>query len=65
MDILTVMVVMALIVVIATLMWGVGSMAHGGSYDKEHSEQIMFLRVAVQAFAVALVLAALLITYFR
>jgi hypothetical protein len=63
MDILTVVVILALVAVIATLAWGVGSMAHGGSYDREHSEQIMFTRVGIQALAFALVLLALIFSF--
>ena len=59
MNILTLVVIVALLVVIATLAWGLGSMAHGGSYDREHSEQIMFTRVGIQAVAFALIGVAL------
>ncbi len=44
MNFLTLMVILALIAAVAALIWGVSSMAHGGSYDREHSEQIMFTR---------------------
>ena len=58
MNILTSMVLVALVAVVATLFWGVGSMAHGGSYDHEHSEQLMFTRVIIQAAAVAMIVSA-------
>lgn len=61
MNIMTILVILALIAVLATLVWGVSSMAHGGSYDDEHSEQIMFIRVGLQAVAFALIV---LVLYF-
>ncbi len=60
MNFLTLMVILALIVAVAALIWGVSSMAHGGSYDREHSEQIMFTRIGVQAVAFALIVIALI-----
>ena len=62
MTLLTSVVILALVAVIATLFWGVGSMARGGSYDREHSEQIMFTRVGLQAAAVALIVLAAYLT---
>lgn len=58
MSLLTITVVLALIATIATLAWGLGSMATGGSYDKEHSEQLMFTRIGIQAFAFVMLLVA-------
>ena len=63
MNILTITVVLALVAVIATLVWGVSSMAHGGSYDREHSEQIMFTRVGIQAAAFVLIVVALFFSF--
>ncbi len=60
MNFLTLMVILALIVAVAALIWGVSSMAHGGSYDREHSEQIMFTRIGVQAVAFVLIVIALI-----
>jgi len=59
MNILTTAVILALIGVVATLVWGVGSMAHGGTYDREHSEKLMFTRVGIQAAAFILIILAL------
>jgi nitrogen fixation-related uncharacterized protein len=61
MNVITILAVVALLAVMATLVWGVGSMAHGGSYDDEHSEKIMFTRVGIQALAFALIV---LVLYF-
>lgn len=61
MTLLTFTVLLALVATVATLAWGLGSMAHGGSYDEKHAEQLMFLRIGLQAFAfVALVIAVFL-----
>lgn len=63
MNILTMTVILALVATVATLIWGVVSMAHGGSYDREHSEQIMFTRVGIQAIAFFLVVIALFFSF--
>lgn len=62
MSLLTVIVILALVATIATLAWGLGSMARGGSYDAEHSEKLMFARVGIQAFAFVMLLAAVYLT---
>jgi len=62
MSLLTVTVVLALIATIVTLAWGIGSMATGGSYDEKHSEQLMFTRIGIQAFAFVLLLVAVYLT---
>ena len=64
MNLLTVTVILALIATVGALFWGAGSMAHGGSYDREHSEQIMFTRVAIQAVAFVLIVVALVLSFF-
>ena len=58
MSLLTITVILALIATIATLGWGLGSMAKGGSYDEKHSEKLMFTRIAIQTFAFVMLLAA-------
>jgi saccharopine dehydrogenase-like NADP-dependent oxidoreductase len=64
MDALTLLVVIAALGVGISLFRGILSMAHGGKEDQEHAHQYMFKRVAWQAVAVALVLAALIVTRF-
>ncbi|VAW58381.1 hypothetical protein MNBD_GAMMA11-2996 [hydrothermal vent metagenome] len=64
MDIVTVTVILALIVTVGALVWGVGSMAHGGTYDREHCEQLMFARIGIQAVAVILVVLAVAFSFF-
>lgn len=60
MNLLTLLVILSLVGVVAALIWGVGSMAHGGRYDREHSEQIMFTRIGVQALAFILIVIAVI-----
>jgi hypothetical protein len=62
MSVLTLLIILALIATIVALAWGVGSMAHGGSYDDKHSEEIMFTRVGLQALAFVLIMVALFFT---
>ncbi len=62
MSLLTITVVLALIATIATLVWGLGSMATGGSYDEKHSEQLMFTRIGIQTFAFIMLLIAVYLT---
>ena len=60
MTLMTLLVILSLVAVVAALFWGVGAMARGGSYDREHSEQIMFTRVGIQAIAFILIVIAVI-----
>ncbi len=51
--------ILAMFVTIGMLAMGIGSMAHGGSFDQKHSGQWMTARVVAQAIAFALVLLAI------
>ncbi len=62
MSLLTITIILALIATIITLVWGVGSMAMGGAYDEKHSEQLMFTRIGIQAFAFVMLLVAVYLT---
>ncbi len=64
MNIMTITVILALIVTVGALVWGVGSMAYGGTYDREHCEQLMFARIGIQAAAFILVVLALAFSFF-
>jgi hypothetical protein len=64
MNILNFTVITVMFFAIATLVWGIASMAHGGTYDREHSEKIMFTRIGVQAVAFAIILLALVFSYY-
>lgn len=58
MNIVTVLVVTALVLTVASLVTGVISMGRGGRFDHEHSTQLMFARVGFQALTVAILAAA-------
>ena len=60
MDLVTMLVVLALIATVVALAGGVQSMVRGGAYDREHSVQFMLMRVGAQAVAVLLLVGALL-----
>jgi len=62
MDIMTTLIVLALVATIVSLVWGVGSMAVGSEFDHKHDAQFMNARVAFQGVAVALILAAIIFT---
>lgn len=60
MSTMTVVIVLALLATVASLAWGIGSMAHGGDYDARHSTQLMTSRIVFQGIAVLLLIMALL-----
>jgi len=64
MNIMTITVILALFITVGALVWGIGSMAHGGTYDSKHCEQLMFARIGVQAAAFILVVLALAFSFF-
>jgi len=61
MSVLTGVIVIALLATVATLIWGIVSMAQGGEFDLHHSHQIMFARVGLQGVTLLLLLVALFI----
>ncbi len=64
MTTLTVIITLALFATVVTLGWGIGSMVHGGSYDRKHSVQLMGIRVGLQGLTITLlIIAALLATF--
>jgi len=54
MSILTVVIVIAMVLTIAVLVIGLGSMGVGGEFDEKHSTQLMFARVGLQAVTLLL-----------
>jgi len=60
MSLLNVLVVIALLATVGAFALGIRSMARGGDFDLEHSEQYMYARVGLQGAAVLLMLLALL-----
>jgi len=61
MDLLTTMIMFALIATLAALGTGVVSMVRGGEFDRKHGNQLMFARVGFQGLAILLLLVALIV----
>jgi cbb3-type cytochrome oxidase maturation protein len=59
MNILSIVIVVALLLTIIVLGAGIWSMAHGGEFDEKHSEQFMFARIGLQAVTLALLFIAI------
>ena len=59
MTIVTILVVVALLLTVGILVTGIGAMAHGGEFDRKHSDQLMYLRVGMQGVTLLLVLVAI------
>lgn len=58
MNLLSVLIIIALLMTVAILIMGVGSMAHGGEHDEKHSTQLMFARVTMQGITILLLFIA-------
>jgi len=58
MDLLSVVIVLALFAVIVVMMIGLFAMGQGGDLDKMVSTRMMWARVGLQAFAIALLILA-------
>jgi len=54
MNILSILIVFALLLTIVVLGTGIWSMAHGGEFDRKHSTQLMFARVGMQGVTLVL-----------
>jgi uncharacterized membrane protein len=59
MNVLTVIIVGALLLTIAVLGTGIWSMVHGGEFDQKHSTELMFARVGMQAVTLLLLFFAI------
>ena len=59
MNMLTLVILTALVLTIAVLLMGLGSMAQGGEFDERHGTQLMFARVGMQGFTLLLLLVAI------
>jgi len=59
MTLTTTLVILALYATIASLVWGITSMAHGGAYDEDHSAKLMNGRLIFQGIAILLIMMAL------
>ena len=58
MNLISMLVIAALIATVVVLGMGLRSMARGGEYDREHAEKFMWERVALQSLVIVLLLAA-------
>jgi hypothetical protein len=58
MDYFIIPVLFALMATVIVLFVGIGSMARGGEFDRQHSVHLMFARVWFQALAIILIIAA-------
>lgn len=61
MDLLTVVIILALVATVVALLFGLTSMGQGGSFDKDFGTGFMWARVGLQGLAVALLVLALLL----
>ncbi len=59
MDVLTVVIILALVATLITMLMGLVAMGNGASLDKDLSEPLMWVRVGLQGFAIALLLIAM------
>ena len=55
-DPLFIVVAIAVLVVVAILMFGIGGFARGGDFNRKHANRVMRYRIYAQAVAVALIL---------
>jgi hypothetical protein len=60
-EVLTVLVVVALVATLAVLLAGVVTMAKGGAFDRKWGNKLMRARLAMQALAVMLMFALFLL----
>ena len=61
MNILTALIVAALLITVGIVGTGIWSMAHGGEFDRKHSTQLMSARVGMQGVTILLLLLAIYI----
>ncbi|MFT5141327.1 MAG: hypothetical protein ACI9H8_000009 [Lysobacterales bacterium] len=59
MNLLTVVIILALLATIFTLLLGLMSLGQGGRFDKDFGTGFMWARVGLQAIAIALLVFAL------
>jgi len=60
MDSFTIPVIIALFATVVVLFVGIVSMVRGGEFDRQHSVQLMYTRVSIQAVAIILIIVAVL-----
>ncbi len=59
MNLLTIVILISMVLTIAVLVIGIGSMAHGGEFDEKHSDQLMYARVGMQTVTLLLLIFAI------
>jgi hypothetical protein len=59
MDLLTIVIILALLATAVALLFGLMSLAQGGSFDKDFGTGFMWARVGLQGLAIALMVLAL------
>lgn len=59
MQTLTLLILFAALLAAAALVTGIGSMAHGGQFDRAHGHQLMLARVGFQGLTLVLLLITL------
>jgi hypothetical protein len=55
-DPLFIIVAIAVLAVLAILMFGIGGFARGGDFNRKHANKVMRWRIIAQAIAIALIL---------
>jgi len=58
MNVVSVLIIAALVATVVVLGLGLRSMARGGAYDRDHAEKFMWERVALQGLVIVLLIAA-------
>lgn len=58
MNLISMLVIAALVATVVVLGMGLRSMARGGEYDREHAEKFMWERVGLQGLVIVLLLVA-------
>lgn len=59
MDLLTIVIILALLATLAALLLGLISLGQGGRFDRDFGTRFMWARVVMQGLAVALLVLAL------
>ena len=54
MNLLTIIIIIALLLTVVVLITGIGSMAHGGEFDEKYEGRFMFARIGMQAITLIL-----------
>jgi len=59
MNLLTVVIILALLATVVALLFGLLSLGQGGSFDRDFGTKFMWARVGLQAVAISLLVLAL------